>query len=169
MRFSDYFITYHVREPNKELKDTKCGMFIIYAIINIWLSFVMTIVVIFGIGITNVFLYILMIISPALVFDIIVYLINICLENRVFRIDCIFSSDFDRIFIGLTKINEQSYKASFEFQLNEINKFIINENNNSTFFSVIDSNNNIIDICQILDREDLSNFVLLLNEKLNKV
>jgi hypothetical protein len=170
MRFSDYFITYHVRDPNEKFKVNKCGCLTIYIIINIWLCFMMTFVVILGMGITNVFFYVLLIISPSLLFDIIVYLVEACLSNRILRIDCIFSSDFDRIFIGLTTINEKKYKNTFEFQLNEMNKFIINEYNNLTFFSVRMNNNNITDICNITNKEDidLDDFVSLLNEKLNK-
>lgn len=65
---------------------------------------------------------------------------------------------------------KKSIKILFEFQLNEMNKFIINEYNNLTFFSVRMNNNNITDICNITNKEDidLDDFVSLLNEKLNK-
>ena len=52
---------------------------------------------------------------------IIVYLINRCIKyinSEMYRIDCIYSKDFDRIFIGIVNYSITSYIDSFELQMN---------------------------------------------------
>ena len=56
--------------------------------------------------------------------NVILYLIYKCIKvksKEIFRIDIIYSKDFDRIFIGLVKYIEASYVNTFEFQMNIIN------------------------------------------------
>ena len=97
--------------------------------------------------------------------DIIIFLIITCLNYRIQRIDCIYTSDFNKIFIGTTTINEKCYKNTYEFVLDEINRFYVKENNKKTFLSVFVLNNDI-DICEIINKTGLYGFVSILNEKI---
>ena len=46
-------------------------------------------------------------------------------KENICRIDIIYSKDFDRIFIGLVKYTQTSYVNTFEFQMNNIDRFIL--------------------------------------------
>ena len=45
--------------------------------------------------------------------------------NLIKRIDIIYSNDFKQMFIGLVKYNEKSYKNTFIFDMNLIEKFVL--------------------------------------------
>ena len=72
------------------------------------------------IKIKNVILSLLFTYSVPIVFCLVIIAIKICLGYRIKRIDCFYSSDFNKIFIGITTINEKCYKNTFEFQLDDI-------------------------------------------------
>jgi hypothetical protein len=88
------------------------------------------------------------------------------------RIDIIFSSDYDRLFIGVSKNDNLSYYiAKFEYFLNDIDKFILQKNNikDKGFYlkGIIKGNNMINDICYIEDvQTELEGLVYILNERL---
>ena len=167
MRFSNYFYTYHIRDPNERLKDNKCSSFFFLIYFNIFVGGIMTAIALYEIKVKSVIFLLLLAIGSPLFLDLIIFLIYICLQNRVLRIDCIFSPDFDRIFIGLTTINEKHYKNTFEFRIEEISKFSVNINNpNILTVTVSDIN---IDICEVCDNERLNDFIYLLNEKINDI
>lgn len=168
MRFSEYFYTYHIRDPNEKFKSHKCRNIVIFIIINSFLIVGMSVIAEFVLEIEEPILRILFSYSILILSGLAVLIIRICLSYRIKRIDCFYSSDLRKIFIGTTIFNEKAYKNSFEFQLNEINKFYVKENNRKTFLSVAVSNNDI-DICEISDKADLDKFVLILNEKINKI
>ena len=46
------------------------------------------------------------------------------IKKNIIRIDCIYSKSFDRIFIGLVRYSKSRYLKTFEFQMNNINRFI---------------------------------------------
>ncbi len=46
-------------------------------------------------------------------------------KEDILRIDFIYSRNFDRIFIGLVNNNGNTYRNTFEFQMNSIDKFIL--------------------------------------------
>ena len=43
--------------------------------------------------------------------------------NRIKRMDVIYSNDFKKMFIGLVKYYEKSYKNIFVFEIDKIEKF----------------------------------------------
>ena len=47
-----------------------------------------------------------------------------CFDN-IFRIDCIYSKNFDRVFIGLVRYNEKSYIKTFIYDISSIDRFIL--------------------------------------------
>ena len=52
----------------------------------------------------------------------------LCPIEKFLRIDIIYSSDFHKIFIGASYVNEKKYISTSEFNINEIDKFIFCKN-----------------------------------------
>ena len=91
--------------------------------------------------------------------------------NGVIRIDCIYSENFDRIFIGIVEKDEKSYAKTFEFNMNNIDKFFLQnfKNFNSGFdLKVMFKDKQIQDIWPLINKDqyDLEGLDYLLNEKL---
>jgi len=90
----------------------------------------------------------------------------------IFRIDCIYSKNFDRIFIGLVNYTETKYENNFEYQINNINRFICEKEkkNDATNFhlKVIFKNDEIQQIYSFgNEREDvLERLINFLNGRL---
>ena len=87
------------------------------------------------------------------------------------RIDIIYSKNFDRLFIGIVSNNETVYIKKFLFNIDEIDKFVIQKNDiNERGFhlkSIIKRNNLIQDICYINEvQSELEGLLYILNEKL---
>ena len=145
MRFSNYFFTFHIREPNEKFKKNKLRSYVISIIIitNLFLLGGMAAITSLVLKIENALLSVILSYGAPIFFDVILFIIKICLDYRIKRIDCIYSSDFYKIFIGTTTINEKCYKNTFEYQLDEINRFYARENGRKTFLSMTVSNNNI--------------------------
>ena len=168
MRFSDYFYVYHVRNPNIKSPSHKCRNITLFIIINSILIAIMYAIAGQVLKIKETIFKILLSCCIPILSGLIIYFICICIGYKIQRIDCLFSSDFKKIFIGTAVKIGKAYKNTFEFQINEINKFYIRENYKKTFLSVTVSNNNI-DICEISNKIDLDKFVLILNKKINKI
>ena len=92
--------------------------------------------------------------------------------NKIKRMDVIYSNDFKRIFIGIVKYYEKSYKNTFIFEIDSIEKFKFEQNklSNKYFNLKVElKNEEIKDICKIENEEDILNKILIaLNEKLEK-
>ncbi len=106
------------------------------------------------------------------VLNIILYIIYIlikyCFEKKL-RIDCIFSKDFDRIFIGLVKYSGTSYANTFEFQMNDIERFVLQKEGNAVYnLKVVFKNKETQDIYRITNKtqEELEGLAYLLNKRL---
>jgi len=108
------------------------------------------------------------------IFNIIIYIIYKCYNfkyNNICRIDCIYSKNFDRIFIGLVKYNKTKYVNTLEYQMDNINRFILEKsiNNSNDFELKILFKNNEMELIYILKnktQEDLEGLIYLLNERL---
>ena len=101
----------------------------------------------------------------------ILYIIYKCLKIRfekIYRIDCIFSRNFDRIFIGLVKYTKTSYINTFEFQMNYIDQFILEKISNDNYnLKVVFKNKEKHLICNIKrNQAQLEGLAYLLNERL---
>ena len=87
------------------------------------------------------------------------------------RIDIIYSKNFDRLFIGIVSNDETAYIKKYLFNINELDKFVIQKNDiNERGFhlkSIIKGNNLTQDICYINEVEsELEGLLFILNEKL---
>ena len=92
-------------------------------------------------------------------------------KEDILRIDFIYSSNFDRIFIGLVNNNGNTYKNTFEYQMNSIDKFILQKigfEDKGYNFKVNLKNNESqqIYLFRIATQEELRGLVYLANEKL---
>ena len=90
--------------------------------------------------------------------------------NGVIRIDFVYSKNFDIIFIGVVKNGEKSYAKSFEFKMDNIDKFILQnlKDNTGFYLKVIFKDKQIQDIWPIENKNqfDLEGLIYLLNERL---
>lgn len=88
----------------------------------------------------------------------------------VIRIDFIYSKNFDIIFIGVVKKGEKSYAKTFEFKMDNIDKFILQnfQDNTGFYLKVIFKDQQIEDIWPIENKnqDDLEGLILFLNERL---
>ena len=96
-----------------------------------------------------------------------------CKNNAIIRIDCIYSNDFENMFIGLVKMNEKSYKNTFLLKMSDIKEFVIENkdiDSNILVLKVIFTNGSIQDICRINNRtkKELNGLIVHLNKRLNK-
>ena len=167
MKFSDHFFTYHFRTP------TKCTN----------LDIIMIAVIIFAnvFGIIGIFISIInedkdmkyFGIYSFVIINVLIFIIYKCLKlclEKIYRIDCIFSKNFDRIFIGLVKYNETSYVNTFEFQMNNIDRFILERAGTQSYnLKAVFKTGEKQLICNIKRSEkDLEGLAYLLNERLIK-
>ena len=167
MKLYEHFFTFHVQKPSG-YSNFNCKFLTIFLASNfciISIFFVLlsdrkessAIVTIFIFVIWNIIFYI-------------IYKLAKKFFDNIYRIDCIFSRNFDRIFIGLVKYTKTSYVSTFEFPLNNIERFILEkisyEKHNLV---VIFKNGEKQLICNIKkNQEELKGLAYLLNEKLNK-
>jgi len=168
MKFYDHFFIYNINNPFG-----KSVIFIIIFCLTVSLDMIFFPLSINLINNKKMNINILMISIP--IFHIIMYtlykLLKLCFEN-IDRIDCIYSKDFDRIFIGLVKYTKTKYLKTFEFQMNNINRFIfekeINGNNTYFYLNVEFKNNEKRQICILKNKnqEELEGLIYLLNERL---
>ena len=94
-------------------------------------------------------------------------------NNAIIRIDCIYSKDFENIFIGLVKMNEKSYKNTFKLKMSNIKEFILENKDNDlkkTVLKVVFNNGSIQDIYQLDDTSinEPKELIENLNKILNK-
>ena len=168
MKFSEHLFIYHLKYP-LGLSFADIFFIVITCFFNIgtisaaivWLNrennIIIKLIWLIGFIIGNIIMYIL--------YKIFKY----CFDN-IFRIDCIYSKNFDRIFIGLIKYNKTKYINTFEFQMDNINKFIVEREGNHSFnLKVIFKNNETQQICTIKNKtqDELEGLSYLLNERLN--
>ena len=167
MKFSDNYFTYHLRDP---FSTTRINCLFIFFTILLNVIFI-------GLGIYSIksgIIHIELIVIGSLLFviyNIILYLIYKCVKEKkenIYRIDIIYSRNFDRMFIGLVKYTKTSYVNIFEFQMNNINRFILEKISHDNFnLKVIFKNNHSKLICNVKkSQEELEGLAFLLNERL---
>ena len=176
MKFSRHFFVYYLGYDIND-SDYGCFDFFIIAVgVHIDLFLIIPLVMILlniseednRIKITLLFIMIITLVN------IILYILYKCLKLKIkdlFRIDCIYSKKFDRIFIGLVNFNKIKY-YTFEYQMNNINRFIYekeeNSNKNSFHLKVVFKNNDFQQICTLKDQSEneLEGLISLLNKRL---
>ena len=105
-----------------------------------------------------------------LAFDFICIIYYLCRKRKNVRIDFIYSKDFDELFIGVVvKAINYSYRNTFEYQMKNVNRFILERKLNETILKA-ELKNNIYEtiFCfQNLETTYSDGIIYLLNEKLN--
>ena len=167
VKFSDNFFTYYLKDPYITNKFNRRFKFITIMTNVVFIVLGIFIIIYFIEDIALIIVGSLLIVIP----NILLYIIYKCIKTikeNIFRIDIIYTSDFDRIFIGLVKYTETSYVNTFEFQINNINKFILESlGNNNCNLKVIFTNNDSQLICNIKkNQQELEGLVYILNERL---
>ena len=98
-----------------------------------------------------------------------------CCAKSSIRIDIIYSRDFDKLFIGIVNVNKNSYLSTKDFNIREIDKFVLSKNkpeeNGFHLIPIYKGDNNINttgkEIFFIKDSQvNLEGLVYILNEKL---
>ena len=110
-----------------------------------------------------------------IIIPIIIYLICLtcdrcCTGEK--RMDFIYSKDFDRIFIGVVNDTQERYNKTFEYQIDEIERFFFQQSErkqNYSNFQVVLKNKRIDEIqeCRFMDKYDQEGLEYILNGKLN--
>ena len=168
MRFNDHLFTYYFNSPNEDkcCCDDSTGLFLI-AFVNfvIW-------PIAIRIAFINFFAFFWRIsgIFIIMVFNFICILYYLCRKRKNVRIDFIFSKDFDELFIGVvSKAIKYSYRNTFEYQMKNINRFILERKSNQTIIKAELKNNayETIFCFQNLETTYSDGIIYLLNEKLN--
>jgi len=172
IKLSEYFSIFYIKNPFT--KNTNDCMFFLYFFLPSLLAFSIA-----GFG----FYYkfgddtglIVCFISISLFFIVlfVAFLIIKIKNNAIIRIDCIYSKDFENMFIGLVKRNEKSYKNTFKLKMSNIKEFILENKDNDlkkTVLKIVFNNGSIQDIYQLDDTyiNELNGLIEHLNKRLNK-
>ena len=92
--------------------------------------------------------------------------------ERIKRMDVVYTKDFKKMFIGLVKYYEKTYKKFFVLDINNIEKFKFEHNQSSNKYFNINvelKNEEVKKICKMENEEDSMNVLLIaLNEKIVK-
>ena len=114
-------------------------------------------------------IYIIVILGIISIF--IIFNVNAIIKYSL-RIDIIYSNNFDTIFIALLNHNGTSYKKKFIYNINSIERFILENYETShkkSILKVVYKNKNVEEIFIINENKfRLEELLFILNEKLNK-
>ena len=92
-------------------------------------------------------------------------------SNETFqRLDWIYTSDFDRIFLGVVG-NDMTYVNNFIFYMNSIDKFILEVRFGQHCLKAILKDRQNIEICRYKNKDikELEAFINLINGQINKI
>ena len=160
-KLSNHFITYHFYQ-SKDIC-TNLGRKIIIIVFIMGLFSLIAFIII---GKYDNFIEKTLFIPVIIIFIYAVIKTIILCDKIPCRIDCIYSKNFDRFFIGLVKNTKTSYIKTFEYQTNNIDKFILTKKDNMKFeLKVIFKNGDTQQMYEIKkkDEDELKELVNLLN------
>jgi len=174
VKFSEHFFSYYLKGYINIVSNFSCidTTFICLAIIfNFWFTMAICSTIFTSIEKEN-FLALIITIIVGIVIDLIIYFLYKCIKvknENIYKIDFIYSKNFDRVFVGLVKYNQTEYVNTFEYQKNNISKFVYERegNNNSNNFNlkVEFKNNEIQQLCTVKkpDQNELEGLISFLN------
>ena len=173
MKFSDYFFTFHLCNPLQTSRFGNCCK-IIAILVNLYIISAAVFVLVNKKVYANdkIMAGIFFAICNIIIF-ILYKLCEHCCVEKIVRIDCIYSKNFDRIFIGIVKYNKTKYINTFEYEINNISRFMLERvgNSSDTNYDLIAvfKNNETQKICTIKNKtqEELEGLAYILNERLN--
>ena len=168
IKFHENFFTYHFVNP---IKYTVFGIFmtVLFIISNIVIIFLIVLMLLNQNGIM-----ILKFVCSLIIINILLYILYSCIKSKtdnIYRIDCIYSKDFNRIFIGVVKYTTTSYINTFEHQIDDIDSFIFQKVGFGLLYDLkaVFKNKEKQKICRIKGKsqQNLLGLAHLLNEKLS--
>ena len=170
MKFGEHFFTLYLYSPlpNRILYNSfSLGMLSIFNLPIIIFSLIKYYK---HLTLSEIFFWFLILIG----IDLVIFLFLICFKSADSRIDFIYSKGFDKIFIGIINYLGNSYYKTFEYNLNEVEKFIFQQpeiNNGNYTFKVSLKNKTIEEIIRFkgkgIEKTDLEGLEYILNGKLN--
>jgi magnesium-transporting ATPase (P-type) len=164
-KISPHFCSYNIKQKNIYV----FVFIIIFILYNAFYAFSSIFIIKFAITKMNVFYYAIFAII-FIILQIIFIKFTKKFYDNIIRIDCIYTKNYDRLFIGTVKLRAKAYKDKFIFKMDQIEKFIVEERgyNEKCFLFKALVSNNYINICQIKGstQRELEGFVNYLNEKL---
>ena len=168
MKLSNYFFTYYLAKPSIEFNFCCCFFLVLYMFFLLILSFMIR-------GFLykeDSYFYIFVICLNLLLNLLIILLIFYCKNHGVVRIDFIYSTDYQRIFIGSVKKNEKSYENNYIINMNKIKEFILESKNYSlkNFILKVQFKNGVTkDIYHFNGKykDELDGLLYLLNRRFN--
>ena len=166
MKISDTFFAYY---NDTEKKDAKClyicdFYFAFFGFIGIMIVIYSKLDLIIKIIILSSYIFLLLFTNLLTLY---------CVKNsnnkKIRRIDIIYSNNFDRIFIGLVNIDEESFLNTFLFDIHQIQKFtLIPLTGKYYILGVTYKSGEMQKICRIKeDRATLDGLLFILNERLD--
>ena len=173
MKFGEHFFTFYLDSPLLQR-----GIYYYYPIIilclhvfNVAFTFALSVIIISE---ENIYITIIAIFG-FIVINVFIYLIIIAIykcRSKDSRIDFIYSKNYDKLFIGIVNSEQNRYSKSFEYQIDEIDKFffqIPELNKGNIIFKVILKNKKIDIIAQnkSIDKYEQEGLEYILNEKKN--
>jgi len=173
MKFGEHFFTFYLDSPLLQR-----GIYYYYPIIilclhvfNVAFTFALSVIIISE---ENIYITIIAIFG-FIVINVFIYLIIIAIykcRSKDSRIDFIYSKNYDKLFIGIVNSEQNRYSKSFEYQIDEIDKFffqIPELNKGNIIFKAILKNKKIDTIAQIksIDKYEQEGLEYILNEKKN--
>ena len=170
MKFNDHFFSYLLIYPLNY-----SPIFKIITIFTVIFNVIFFSIILNYIGEEKEIKDIIILLISIFVLDIIMYILYKFLKfifDNIDRIDCIYSNDYDRIFIGLVKYTKTKYVKTFEYQMDNISKFVfekeLNGNNISFNLNVVFKNNEKQQILTLKNKnqDELEGLIYLLNERL---
>ena len=148
MKFYDHFFSYYLLGNFNPSCNNLCFSFtmcfsnfiFILVLINLFIQrkeIIIRLILIIALLVVNIILYTL-------------YKFIKFMFYNIPRIDFIYSKNFDRIFIGFVKYTYEKYVNTFEYQMDNIDKFIFEKrdnNNRALNLKVVFKNNEMQHIC----------------------
>ena len=175
MKFGEHFFTFYFSSPeDKETIDYNAIPFCLYIF---YIPILSLGAFAFYVNIRESKLIALIILLIIIMIPILFCLIfNCCMKCRFHdaRIDFIYSKEFDRIFIGKVNFKENSYSKTFEYKMDDIEKFFFQQPeiiNGDLYLKVHLKSNRIAQIhtFKIIDEYDQEGLEYILNEKINNI
>lgn len=139
MKFGEHFYTLYLKSPLEENFPASIIKLIVIYIFNIPF---------FALGFINSFLHEsdgqllfgLISLLFLLIVPVIIYLLCLTCDkccSAESRMDFIYSKDFDRIFVGVVNSAEDKYIKTFEYQINEIERFFFQQSESKNAYFIL--------------------------------
>ena len=173
IKLSEYFSIFYIKNPFTKNTNNGCMLFLYFFLPSLLFFSIASF------GLYNKFdedtglIVCFICISLFFIVSFVAFLIITIKNNAIIRIDCIYSKDFENMFIGFVKMDEKSYRNTFKSKMSNIKEFILENKDNDlkkTVLKVVFNNGSIQDIYQLDDTSinEPKELIEHLNKRLNK-